>query len=826
MLKNYIKIALRNIFNNPVYSSINIFGLAVGIACCILIMLYVYNEWSYDTFHTNSERLYRAWVHEDYGDDEIYFNTATPPILAPTLESNIPELEAVTRFYNFTSLVKRPDQNESFSETVVMVDPVFLEMFDFLLLEGNPETVFNIPGSIILTKESAARYFGEQNPVQQSISIRIGDEYENFTVTGIIQDPPVNSSIRFDFLIPFSNSPKFFSENAHISWFNVSLETYVLLQENSSLKETDAKLSSMMRSVLGGLYEDEFNESGLTYTVGLQPLTNIRHNTDMPAGIAPVSDPAYSYILAAIAFLILLIACVNFMTLSIGHSASRAKEVGIRKTVGAHRRNLMYQFWGEALLMTGFALGAGVILAELLLPQFNLLSGTELQLTLTKEALLTGVAAVILVSLLAGIYPALVLSGFRPFEVLKGRLNLSADKNLFRQTMVVFQFTLSIALVAATLVIYNQLEYMRSAGLGFQKEQIVVLETGLRAGPGTPLARVFEETGRIKNRIKSEISGFSDVEMTSMSSYTPVQQGGWIQADFRDTDDLRRDVHFNITDHDFVDLYRIEVIQGRNFSAENISEERRAILVNKALAEEYGWDNPIGQRLPGPNFEDHEIIGVVENFHFESLHTSVKPLVLTINPDLIFSGIDNIGFAGSAIPRISIRLNSENLPATMTRIENIWTDVQPGTPFNFTFVDEAVDAQYRQEERLSKIVAYGSSLAIIIACLGLFGLASLMMVRRTKEIGIRKVMGASVTSIVTLLSKDFLKLVFIGFVIAIPIAWYTMNRWLEDFAYRIEIDPGVFLLAGLAAVFIALATVSWQSVKAAVANPVNSLRSE
>lgn len=826
MIKNYIKIALRNLFKHKVYSFINIFGLAVGIACCLLIGLYVQNEWSYDEFHTQSDRLYRAWSHEDYGNDEIYFNSNTPIILASTLENNIPEVEATTRFSNITSLVKRPNQDESTSETVSVVDPAFFEMFDFPLIQGNPDVVFENPGFIVLTQETANQYFGNQNPVQQVLSLQIGDEFEDFIVTGVIQDPPVNSSIQFDLLIPFSNSPKIFSEGAHTSWFSVSPETYVLLEENTVAGDLESKLSSMMVTVLGEQYGDEFDQSSLIYTVGLQPVTDIHLNTNIPVGIAPVNDPTYSYILGAIAILVLLIACVNFMTLSMSRSTSRAKEVGIRKTIGAERKHLMYQFWGEAFLMTLIALGIGVFIAELLLPQFNALSGTELQLFFSFNVMFVLLSTAFLISLISGIYPALILSGFKPVQIFKGQLNLAGDKNLFRQSMVVFQFTLSIALIAGTLIIGNQLDYMRSKDLGYQKDHVIVINTDMNAGPQNPLTNVLEDANRLKDRLESELSGSSDISEISVSSFTPVQTGGWIGADFKESNERKREFHFNIVDHDFAETYGIQIVNGRDFSEENPSDQRRAILVNQALVDDYGWDNPIGMQLPGPNFEDHEIVGVVENFNYESLHTTVEPLVLTINPGLIFSGIDNVNFSASPTPRISILFSSQDLPALMDQIEESWASVASEIPFNYTFVDQAVDNQYRQEQRLSQIVLLGSILTIVIACLGLFGLASLMIVRRTKEIGVRKVLGASSSNIVLLVNKEFTKLVGIAFLIAVPIVWYFMNRWLQNFAYRIDIGIGIILLAGVSALLVAWLTVSYQSIKATLVNPVDSLRSE
>tara|TARA_R100001143_G_scaffold63450_1_gene70540 strand:- start:4162 stop:6642 length:2481 start_codon:yes stop_codon:yes gene_type:complete len=826
MLKNYFKIAFRNLFKNKVYSFINIFGLAVGIACCLLIGLYVYNEWSYDEFHSKSDRLYRAWVHEDYGNDEIYFNSVTPPILASTLENNIPEIEKTSRLINFSNLVKRPAQSESVSETITMADPAFFEMFDFNRTRGDVTSFFNNPGTVVISEQTALQFFGEDDPIQQTLSIQIGDAFNDFTVVAVAEDSPLNSSIQFDILIPFSNDTKIYNPGALTNWFSVSVETYVLLKENSQIDEIDNKIQSMMVTELGNRYGDELSESDLTYTVGLQPITDIHLNTDIPEGIASVSDPIYSYILSAIALLILLIACVNFMTLSISRSTARAKEVGIRKTIGAARSNLMVQFWGEALLMTFFALFAGILLAELLLPQFNALSGTELQLRLSGNIVFLFVSVAVAISLVAGIYPALILSGFKPVEVLKGRLNLSGDKNLFRQTMVVFQFTLSIALIAGTMIISKQLDHMRSADLGYQKEQVIVLSTDFNAGPGTPISKTIEDASLLKERLEAELAGTPGIDLFSLSTFTPVQSGGWINADYRDQNDRKRYFNFNIVDHSFLDTYGINIISGRDFSIDNPSDQRRAILINQAMADDYGWENPIGQRLPGANFEDHEIIGLVENFHFESLHTDVKPLALTINPSILFSGIENIGFSASPTPRISLRFTTQDLPALMNQIEESWTLTAAGSPFNYTFVDQAVDSQYRQEERLSQIVFFGSTLAIIIACLGLFGLASLMIIRRTKEIGVRKVLGASSQSILFLVNKEFTKLVAIAFGFAAPIAWYGMNNWLQDFAYRIDLGVGIFLLAGFVVLVVAWLTVSYQSIKAAVANPVDSLRSE
>lgn len=821
MLKNYFKIAFRNLFKNKVYSFINIFGLAIGIACCLLIGLYVQNEWSFDRFHSNSDRIYRVWTKGTASDGEIKLHTGTPLPLGPALKENIPEIEQFTYIFQFNDLVQTADRPDALDENVLVVNQQFFQMFDFNLLDGDRSSVFNNPSSVVITEETARRFFGDQDPMQKNLSIRAGGEFREFTVTGIIEQVPSNSSLTYTMLIPDQNLDQILGERARSSWFTGAGATYVLLPDHVESSELEPKLASMMQGILGEeLLQDK------DYAIGLQPLTDIHLNPAYPAMIASVSDPTYSYLLAAIALLILLIACANFMTLSISKSTSRAKEVGIRKTIGAVRQHLMVQFWGEALLTTTFALTVGVLMAELLLPFFNELSGTSLDLNITMEMLLTLTALAILISLIAGIYPAAILSGFRPVEVLKGRLNLSADKSFFRQSMVIMQFALSIALIFGTITIRQQLNYIQNKNLGYQKDQAVVLESGLTSSPQMSLEEFMLEGIQKKDLLKSKLRSVPEVENVAVSFFTPIQTAGWANLGFEDAEGQQRSFHGNVVDADFLPALGIQIVEGRNFSGEYPSDERRAMIVNQAMVEAYNWENPIGQRLPGTGFEDHEIIGVVENFNFESLHTPIEPLALTMTPSTLMSGVNFIQMGNFPVPRYSLKLNTNDLAGTMAEIKNAWDEVAQGTPFDFTFVDQALDSQYRKEQRLSSIITAGAAFAIIIACLGLFGLASLMIVRRTKEIGVRKVLGANSSSIVFLVNKEFTKLVLVAFVIAVPIAWYFMSGWLENFAYRIDVGPGIILMVGLFALIVAWLTVSYQSIKATMVNPVTSLRSE
>lgn len=818
MLKNYLKIAFRNLFKNKTYSAINIFGLSIGVGCCMLILLYLTNEFSYDRFHENSDRTYRAWVHEDYGDGSIYWNTVTPIRLKESIEENIPEAELVVRRHIYTDQVKISEQSDGFSEPIQLVDPEFFSMFDFEILKGDPNSIFAQTSNVVLTPSSAKRFFGTEDVLNKTLLIKVDDEFLPFTVTGVIEDSPTNSSIQYQLLIPFENGRKIFGQGAYEGWFSVTPETYVQLNEQAEVVETRAKLITMMQQVLG----ERWAES--QYTVDLQPITDIRLNPSVPVGLTQVSDPVYLYILSGIALLILLIACVNFMTLSISRSTSRAKEVGIRKTIGAARSHLMYQFWGEALLMTFLALGAGLFFAELLLPYFNNLSETDLNLGFNSSNTLLFFGLGAFISLVAGIYPALILSGFKPVEVLKGKIQLKGDKSLFRTGMVVFQFTLTIFLIASTLTIGDQLDYMRSKDLGFQKEQVVVLDISDHPDRETGFIGLIERTNKTVELLNSQLASIPEVEGVSTSLYTPAESR-WINADYKDTEEKLHDFNMNIVGHDYPELMDINFLEGRSFSEEITSDATNAIIINKAFADEHGWDDPLNSKLPNPNFQDHEVIGMVENFNYSSLRTEVEPLVMVLDPRIIFSGIDNINFNGTS-PTISIKISATNVPKTIESIEQAWSQINPGIPFNLSFLDQAIDSQYRQEERLSQIVTFGSSLAIIIACLGLFGLASLLVVRKTKEIGVRKVLGASSQGIVVLVNKEFTRLVAVAFLLAVPMIWYAMEFWLQNFAYQVNISFWTFLIAGIATVFIAWISVSYQSFKATTINPVESLKGE
>ena len=805
MLSNYLKVAWRYLMRYKEYTAINILGLAVGITCCILIMLFVRSEWSYDKFHSKSDRLYRMWQHEKY-QGEDFINTATPIPMAAALSSSYPEIEAACRVTGFTPIVKVNQQ--SFTESIRMVDSTFFRMFDFELVQGNRNNPFPTANSMVITPELAKKYFGKQDPMGKSIEIQLSSENKVlFTVSGIAKPSPEASSIKYNLLIPFSNSKHIYSANAHRSWFNVYGETYVLLRKDVNPATLEKKFPSMMKQQLG----EDYTENG--FLLHLQPIADIHLNTVLPGGIEPVSNPKYSYILATIGILILLVACVNFITLSIGRSTTRALEVGVRKALGAARQQLIRQFWGEAFLVTLISVVAGLGLAALLVKPFNQLISRQLVLEFDLVFILFCVLLVSLIALIAGVYPALVLSGFSPVEVLKGKLKMKSNSGWLRQGLIVGQFVASIGMIVCTIVIGEQMSYLKNKDLGYNKEQLIVVETNKTIREGLPIAELFR-TELLKNPQVADVA-------TSLYSFAETP---WINLGFTDDRKVYKSFQYNMVDDNFLQSMGVKLVSGRLFDKKIPADRTTAAVVNESFVKEFNLGDAVGKKLPGKF--DQQIIGVVKDFNFESLHTKVSPLMMTMTIDSVARRTENISISAPPQPRISVRMKPGNLAANVESLKAAWKKIMPTQDFEYNFLDESIKAQYLQEQRTSDIVKLASGLSIFIACMGLFGLATLTVVRRTKEIGIRKVLGASIPSIVKLLSKDFVKLVIIAAVIAFPLAWWAMNTWLADFAYRVQVSWWIYLLAGVLALLVALATVSAQAVKAALSNPVKSLRTE
>ncbi|MEX1240511.1 MAG: ABC transporter permease [Cyclobacteriaceae bacterium] len=795
MLRNYFKIAFRNLLSKKFYSAINILGLSIGMTCCMLIFLYVNHELSYDKFHSKADRIYRLVTDIKTPTETIKISITSAPMGA-YLKKDFPEVEEVARMYHRSVLLQR-DEHQYQEDQTLFADASFFDVFDFLVLRGNVRTALVDPFSVVITEDAAKKYFGEENPIGQSL--RMEGSFD-LTVTAVVRNVPSNSQVEFDFLISMSTLLEKLDPDRKEEWGNFGFYTFLLLPELTNPEALEDKFPAFMERHISGMREDE-----MYYSLFLEPLRRVYLYTGRGGPVTGSLSNIYFF--SIIAAFILLIACINFMNLATARAAERAKEVGIRKVNGALKRQLTIQFLSESILLSLFAFVLASIFTELLLPAFNELSGKIIDESIFYEHnyLLLLFLLALGVGILAGIYPAFVLSGFQPVSVLKGRFSTSSRGLVLRKALVVVQFAISIMLIAGTVTVYTQLNYMRSQELGFTKEQMLVIN--FRRDD-----KVMRQMEAIKNSLKSHPRVLS----AAASSSTPGQSnsGAFTNIENPDGEMQASNIHLYSVDFDFLEQYQIEVVAGRSFSRDFPTDSTQAMIINEAAAASYGYASPeeaVGKRFSQWGREG-QIIGVIKDFHIRSLQQQIQPLTIRI--------------ATNDFKLISLHIEAKDIPSTLAALERQWSALVPHRPFDYFFLDEAFDQQYRNETRFGKLFICFGGLAIFIACLGLLGLISYTVVQRMKEIGIRKVLGASESSIIRLLTKDFLKLVIIAFLIATPIAWYVLREWLADFAYRIEIGAGVFLLAGLGALLIALATVSWQSIRAALANPVDSLKDE
>jgi len=811
MLRNYLKIAFRNLRKQKLYSLINVLGLAVGLAFCLLVLLFVNHELSYDQFHSDKERIYRLYREPVAENSPIDRELYMPIPTGPAMKADFPEVEEYVRLTPFGTNVVRHEGELLEQDDVVFADSQIFDVFTFPLKAGSAESALTDPYSAVITEDAAEKYFGRTNAVGEVLSIRINGRFYDFTVTGVTEVPPSNSTIRYQVLLPQQTLFNINDAYGRVEnrWDATRLITYLLLREGADADNVRAGLPQFMETHLGTMF-DAMRDRGLLESEGppiiyqLQPLPDIHLNPDVPGGFTEPSNPVYSYILGGIALAVLLIACINFMILAIARSTKRAKEVGMRKVAGAQRDQLMVQFWGEALLLTLIAFAFGIGLAETVLPVFNELAGKELTLAVLSDSVtLPAVLALmfIITGLVAGSYPALVLSGFRPIESLKENVSVGGFNN-FTKSLIVVQFGLSVLLVIGTFVMSEQLDFMRDKNLGFRGEQVVVIPTDGLDGERT--LNLYRDAMRNETGVIS-ISGVN----------AAFDRGTWRRG-FEYEGVLKQVAVFRV-DPEFIETMQMRLTEGRNFDPGRATDSTNSIIINEAFAREFGWSkDPVGNVLPvdwKDRMKNPRVIGVVEDFHYRSLRTRIEPAIMYTN-------------SMDPILNLVVRIRPENMPGTIDLLRSTWNEITNEVPFSYRFLDDGMDQLYRSEQRWSRILAYGSFFAIFIACLGLFGLAGIVAVGRQKEIGIRKVLGATVGGIVTLLSKDFARLVVIAIAVAAPAAWYAMQQWLQNFAYRIEIGAGVILLAGSAALAVALATVGWQAAKAARMNPADSLRNE
>jgi putative ABC transport system permease protein len=810
MIKNYFKIAFRSLWKNKGYSTLNILGLAVGLATCLVIILYVVDELSYDRFYKNAGNIYRINSDIKFGGANLHF-VQTSDMMGQLLKKDYPQVEEYARLYNNSGdkLIKKGD--EFIDEfRVAHVDSTFFRVFDLPVVEGDTKTGLDEPNTVVITESVARKYFKDVHAVGKTLEEKDGQSTRPYKITAVIKDIPHNSHLNVEF---------FFSmKNVDYQWGQLTshnFNTYLRLRKGTDYKAFQKNFTAYIdkyvlpqaRAFMNINSMDEFRKAGNYLEYNLIPLTKIHLYSDYSFEMTPPGNIQYVYIFGAVALFILLIACINFINLSTARSASRAKEVGIRKTLGTERRTLIAQFLVESTLTVIISLVIAIGITWLMLPVFNNIAGKSIQINEMLDPKIFAVIVLIpfVVGLLAGSYPAAFLSGFNPITVLKGNSNTKYKKSNLRNVLVVIQFFFSIVLIIGTIVVYKQLNYIQTKKLGFSKDQVLVIN-----GTGS--------LGNNAKAFKEEILTMSGVKSGTLSSYLPVSSSS------RNDNSYSRDAVMDskngidmqtwTVDYDYIKTMGMEIIKGRNFSKE--FADSNAMIINETTAKFLGYDDPVGKKVY--TFTDNngskisfDIIGVVKNFHFESLRQDVGPLCMRF---------------GNSSGLASFKIDAAKSKGLITQIESKWKSMAAGLPFSYRFLDDSFNEMYRNEQRVGQLAISFAVLAIFIACLGLFGLATYMAEQRTKEIGIRKVLGASVGNVVNMLSKDFIVLVLIASVIAFPVAWWAMHNWLQDFAYRITIGWWIFLAAGTIAFLIAFITVSSQAIKAALANPVKSLRTE
>ncbi len=795
MLNNYLKIALRNIKKHKGYSFINIAGLAVGMTCCILILLWVQDELSFDRYHANADRIYRITYAEEIGD--AFDHYAVPPFAAaPAFAAELPGISAYTRLWQRTGLIKY--EGENFDErNIFYADKDFFKIFSHEFIQGEPVTALEKPGSIVLTQDMAKKIFGDKDALGKTINLTADGDLK---VTGVVKNVPRNSHFHFNYLVSMNTIQGRRAEFLD-AWFVIAGWSYVLLEKEADAKSIESKLAPIVEKHAGA----DARKYGQKMFYFLQPLTDIHLKSSLEGELEGNGDIRYVYVFSLIAVFILLIACINFMNLSTARSFNRGKEVGLRKVLGAHKKRLILQFLSES---TGFAFVALILALNLvwfLLPAFSGLTGKEIAMTklFSRGVVLCLIVLLGLVGLAAGSYPALYLSSFQPLDTIRQRPQRGASRSVLRNALVILQFVISIVLIISTLIVLRQLAFMKNQKLGFKKEQVLAIYAR-----GQGLAEQYEA---FKNELKKD----SDIIEASYSNGIPGKTGSVLTTFLEgQPDNVSFTFDFVFADYDFLKTYEINLIQGRDFSRDFETDKEGVFLINETAQSKLGWgEETLGKKIGYSREVMRPIVGIVQDFHYRSLKEAIGPLAIFLRP-----GRDTY---------LSIKMSTNDVSRTLSNIATTWNTFEKERRFEYFFVDEYFDALYHSEERLSQIITFFAFIAIFVACLGLFGLASFTAEQSTKEIGIRKVLGATVGSIVFHLSRNIIKGVLIANVIAWPLTFYVIKKyWLSNFPFRISINILLFLAAGVIAFCIAMVTVSFQSIKAALANPVDSIRYE
>jgi putative ABC transport system permease protein len=804
MIKNYFKIAWRNIRKNKLFSFINILGLSLGIGTCFIIMLYVQDELSFDRFNKNADNIARVVFHANLNGGKIDESVTMPPVAA-TMKKDFPEVQDATRILSFGT-PKISYNNTIFKDDgFALVDPNFFSIFTLPMIEGDAKTALAKPDGIVLTQETAEKYFAKEDPIGKIIDINT-DTTRVYKVTGVIKNIPTNSHFHFDMF----GSMASWADAKSDTWLGGSYHTYLLLKPGTDLKKMEARFPAMVAKYMGpqiqqqmGLSLEQFRTKGNSLGFALQPLKDIHLNSNTTTEFERGGNATYVYIFGGVAIFMLIVACINFINLSTAGASKRAKEVGVRKVAGSGKLQLIGQFLSESILITFFALFIAFALVQLALPVFNHISGKHLSFDI--KPILAFIGLGLLVGVVAGIYPAFYLSSFKPISVLKGKLTANSKNFGLRSSLVVFQFFISVALIIGTIVVYQQMKYIQNKDLGYNKDQLVTIPNSYALGKNE---QVFKQQMLQDPRIvSSTISWYKPAGPTNYNNALAYPQGN---------DHLVvNGVEYHV-DEQYIPTMSMKMVSGRNFS-KDFATDSLAIVLNETAANAFGWNNTdaigktvIRQNSDRGNNVPFHVIGVVKNFHFKSLHEAVSPLYMTLQPEggLIF------------------KIKTADVAGLLATMKKQWDSYNTDEPFTYSFMDDLFIKTYATEQKTGTILNLFSVLIILVACLGLFGLVTYTAEQRTKEIGIRKTLGASVSQVTQMLSKEFLKLVLIASLIAFPVAWWVMNKWLQSFAYRITISWWVFVVAGFIAMLIALITVSFQAIKAAIANPVKSLRTE
>jgi len=792
MFRNYLKIAFRNLLRHKLYSLINVLGLALGMACCLLIVLFVQDELSYDKFHKKAEQIYRVAKIERRNDELVNYPLIFP-VVAPKLREEFPEVLNAVRFDPQLSILISREGRQFLEQRFFYADSNVFDVFTFPLVKGDPKTALKEPYTLVLTEEMAEKYFAKEDPLGQTLTI---DNNRDFKITGILKNIPHNSHLKFDFLASMATEE---AENPRYgklwAW---SCYTYLILPRDYPPSELEKKLPDF-------ILRNRNEQAAKAWTFYLQPLTKIHLHSNLGYEIEPNGDIKYIYIFSGIGFFILLIACINFMNLATARSSNRAKEVGVRKVLGADRSQLAKQFLGESLVLSLVALPLAVAAAEIFLPAFNALTDKAVSTSyLSNPAVVLGLIGIVFfVGVISGSYPAFFLSAFHPSQVLRGKLRAGVKSSFFRRILVVVQFSISIVLIVGTVIIRSQLDFIRNKKLGFDKEHVVVIRVD------QPEMRKRYEPFR-----RDLLQKPGTVSVTGSTSFPGINPSLSLFVPEGAEDKKSLTLRNVFVDYDFIKTFGMEMKEGRDFSRDFQTDASQAFIINETAAREFGWESAAGKKLTDLDRGSGYVIGVLKDFHFRSKHQKIEPLVLSIRPDERY------------IYFISMKFGQADVREILSFLKEKWKEYSPGRPLDYFFLDENFDKLYRAEERLSQIFSAFSFLAIFIACLGLFGLAAFTAEQRTKEIGIRKALGASAANIALLLSKEFTKWVIVANIIAWPLAYFAMSRWLQNFAYRISIGLWMFFLGASLALVIAFITVSFQAVKAALANPVDALRFE